>query len=147
MRPAFLVAGVATLFSVLGPSAARADTVVNIELTDPSTAAGISGMEMKDDHPTVPQGPVLFHVVNRSRSVLHEMIVVALTSPDEKLPYDPKAGRVVESKIHHLGEVSDLKPGKSGTLHLVLKPGTYLLMCNQPGHYEAGMKTQLTVTP
>jgi uncharacterized cupredoxin-like copper-binding protein len=28
----------------------------------------------------------------------------------------------------------------------MLKPGTYELMCNVKGHYEAGMHTVLTVT-
>ena len=34
-----------------------------------------------------------------------------------------------------LGEVSELDPGKSGTLTLTIKPGKYLLVCNVPGHY------------
>jgi uncharacterized cupredoxin-like copper-binding protein len=28
---------------------------------------------------------------------------------------------------------------------LNLKAGTYLLLCNQPGHYKAGMSTKLVV--
>jgi len=44
------------------------------------------------------------------------------------------------------GEVPELDPGKSGTLSVSLQPGTYLLLCNQPGHYEAGMWTVFTVT-
>lgn len=148
MRSMFPMVGLAAALAVLAPSLARAETtVVNVQLTDPSTAANVSGMEMKADPASVKAGPVSFKVANRSRSVLHEMLVVGPTSADAKLPYDEKAGRVVESRIHHLGEVSDLKPGKSGQLRLTLKPGTYLLLCNQPGHYEAGMKTVLTVTP
>ena len=38
------------------------------KLTDPSTAAGISGMEMKADRQTVPPGPVLFHATNSGTS-------------------------------------------------------------------------------
>jgi Sulfocyanin (SoxE) domain len=39
-----------------------------------------------------------------------------------------------------------LKPETSGKLTLNLKPGPYLLMCNQPGHWHAGMWTKFTVT-
>lgn len=138
---------VALLAVVGSPATWAAPTTINVELSDPSSAAGIDGMEMKSDHATVKAGLVRFHVVNKSRSVVHEMIVVALTSPGETLPYNPNAGRVLEKKIHHLGEVSDVPPGKSGNLQLTLKSGSYILICNQPGHYEAGMKTPLTVTP
>jgi uncharacterized cupredoxin-like copper-binding protein len=53
---------------------------------------------------------------------------------------------VIEKRIHHLGEISDLKPGAKGTMTLDLKPGSYVVICNQPGHYKAGMMTALTVT-
>ena len=49
-------------------------------------------------------------------------------------------------QTHSLGEVGDLPPGHSGKLTLNLKPGKYLLFCNESGHYADGMKTELTVT-
>ena len=70
------------------------------------------------------------------------MIVVRVARPNSSLPYDQKANRVIESKIRDLGEASDLEPGQKKTLRLVLKPGDYLLVCNQPGHYKSGMKTK-----
>jgi uncharacterized cupredoxin-like copper-binding protein len=72
--------------------------------------------------------------------------VVASPPNGGKLPYDEKVGRVIENRIKDLGEVSDLPPGKSGSLTLTLTPGNYLLICNQPNHYRAGMWTRLTVT-
>jgi uncharacterized cupredoxin-like copper-binding protein len=148
MNRVLIASAFVALLAVAAPAAGwAAPTTVNVELVDPTTGAGVSGMNLQSDHPTVAAGPVRFHVVNKSRSVVHEMIVVAVTNPDEALPYDANAGRVIEKKIRHLGEVSDLKPGKSGNLQLTLKPGSYMLICNQPGHFEAGMKTSLTVTP
>jgi uncharacterized cupredoxin-like copper-binding protein len=44
-----------------------------------------------------------------------------------------------------MGEVSELDPGKSGSLTLTLDAGTYMLFCNLPGHYMAGMWTFVTV--
>jgi uncharacterized cupredoxin-like copper-binding protein len=40
-----------------------------------------------------------------------------------------------------------LEPGKSGELtHTFEEAGEILIGCHQPGHYEAGMKTTITVT-
>jgi uncharacterized cupredoxin-like copper-binding protein len=36
-------------------------------------------------------------------------------------------------------------PGASGWVTVTLPPGRYELVCNLPGHYAAGMYTQLTV--
>ena len=38
-----------------------------------------------------------------------------------------------------------IKPGKSATLAVTLKSGTYTLWCPVPGHAAQGMKTSLTV--
>ena len=50
-----------------------------------------------------------------------------------------------EDAAGHLGEVSELDPGKSGSLSMKLDPGTYMLLCNVAGHYMAGMWTTITV--
>jgi len=61
------------------------------------------------------------------------------------LPYLPDELRVDEDAATHLGEVSELDPGQSGALTLTLKPGSYILYCNIPGHYVMGMWTVLQV--
>ena len=75
------------------------------------------------------------------------MIVVRVARANSSLPYDQKANRVIEWEFRDLGEASDLEPGQKKTLRLVLKPGDYLLVCNEPGHYKSGMKTNLLVAP
>jgi uncharacterized cupredoxin-like copper-binding protein len=44
------------------------------------------------------------------------------------------------------GAGEGIVPGASGWLTITLAPGQYELVCNLPGHYTAGMHTQLTVT-
>ena len=70
-------------------------------------------------------------------------------SPDgaTELPYLVDEKRVDEDATDHLGEVSELDPGKSGSLTVNLTPGTYVLYCNIPGHFIDSMWTMLTVTP
>jgi uncharacterized cupredoxin-like copper-binding protein len=86
-------------------------------------------------------------ITNWSRSVVHEVLVVPVDSPDAPLPYDYGAGQVVEDQIHVLADSSELKPNESKTLEVDLSPGSYLLLCNVPGHYASGMVVPLTVTP
>jgi len=39
-----------------------------------------------------------------------------------------------------------IQPGQSKEATATLKPGTYTLICNLPGHEDAGMHTTVTVT-
>jgi uncharacterized cupredoxin-like copper-binding protein len=103
-------------------------------------------MHIAVDRDSVPAGKVTFRAVNQSKDQVHELIVVRTEPGQMTLPYDEKKGEVTEKRIHHLGEIADLKPGASGKMTLNLKPGSYLLICNQPGHYKGGMTTALSVT-
>ena len=104
-------------------------------------------MSIRVDQPTVKAGVVAFDVTNWSRSVLHEMLVVAVDNPTAPLPYDYPQARVPEDQVKVLGEAADLQPNVSKTFEVTLTPGSYLLICNLPGHYAAGMAVPLSVTP
>lgn len=103
-------------------------------------------MTLSIDQPTVKAGDVVFQVHNDAVSEEHEMVLVKLKSPDQQLPVVAAKHRVDENKLKSLGEVADLKPGADGMLKAKLQPGTYLLLCNIKGHYEAGMHAKLVVT-
>ena len=137
-----------TLFgsTVGGQATAAPPAVVHVDLMDPSSGPSIKSMMIKTDQASVKAGPVRFVVSNDSKDLIHEMIVVSVAEPNTPLPYDRKDDRVIESKIKDLGEAPDLKPGEKKTLSLTLKPGDYILMCNQPDHYKAGMRANLTAT-
>ena len=62
------------------------------------------------------------------------------------MPYIDAENRVDEDKAGDKGEVSELDPGKSGALTVVLKPGKYVLICNMPGHFDSGMWAEFDVT-
>ena len=136
----------AILASLAIPHAALAASaaVIKVSLQDTSTDPSIPAMTLKASETAVKAGEVRFEVTNESKTLVHEMLVVKSGSP-ESLPYDAKADQLIESKFKSLGEVSELEPGKSGQLTLKLTPGTYLLFCNQVGHFHANMWAKLTV--
>jgi uncharacterized cupredoxin-like copper-binding protein len=39
-----------------------------------------------------------------------------------------------------------IQPGQSATLIVTLKPGKYHLYCSVPGHEQAGMKVDITLS-
>jgi uncharacterized cupredoxin-like copper-binding protein len=156
-----LPAAALALGTVLASPSYAAGTVINVSLWDkgtteemptdlgfPATGKDMSkvtmGIAVSTD--TVKAGEVTFEVLNSSKETVHEVIVARLKNASTPLPYLAGDAKVDEDKGGvHLGEVSELDPGKTGALRLELTPGTYLLYCNIPNHYMAGMWTLFTV--
>jgi uncharacterized cupredoxin-like copper-binding protein len=91
-------------------------------------------------------GPVLFKVKNDSTNLVHEFLVVKTDLGPGAFPMKENGAKVDEDKLKGIRELGDLTPGTSGQLKMTLKPGRYVLFCNQPGHFTAGMVASLTVT-
>ncbi|RUW54061.1 MAG: hypothetical protein E5W64_11140 [Mesorhizobium sp.] len=142
--------------------AAQADALVQVSLWDkgastempmglayaaPGLDLAKATMGIKALPSVAKAGEVTFNVKNDSKDTVHEMIVMHLADPGKPLPYLEAENRVDEDKAGDKGEVSELDPGKSGTLTVELKAGKYLLICNVPGHYGAGMWAEFTVEP
>ena len=142
-----LPAAAATTVKVtLGDMAADADLSQNLGMGMGMHAdMGKAPLSIRTDVASVPAGKVIFEVTNTSKELIHEMLIAPVKDASAVLPYDGNEGRIDEESSGDLGEVADLDPGKTGTLTLNLKPGIYLLFCNTPGHYMAGMWTLLTI--
>jgi len=117
----------------------------------PSMMMGQGGMmammSIRIDKPSIKAGTVTFEVTNWSRSVIHEMLIVAVDNPTAPLPYDYVQGRVPEEQVKVLGEVEGLQPNATESLSVALEAGSYLLICNIVGHYASGMVTPFSVAP
>jgi len=127
-------------------NAASPPQVLGVKLQDSSTDPSIAHMHLALEPEKLKPGQVTIQAENQSKTLVHEVIVVRASGAKE-LPFDAKQNRVVEARIRSLGEIADLAPGKSGKLTLNLTAGTYLLICNQPGHYKDGMTAKVIVAP
>lgn len=149
----------AAFVSAITTLPAFAETVVDVSLWDKGADAAMPtnlGYGMGNDMggatmgitatpASAPAGVVTLRATNNSKDTIHEMVLAPVAAPDTPLAYDANLEKVIEDAGLHLGEVAELEPGASGALSLTLKPGTYILYCNIPGHYMAGMWSLFTV--
>lgn len=93
----------------------------------------------------IPPGEVTFAAKNDSAEFVHEMVIARIRDPKIPLPYSPEDMEVDEDGAGFRGKVSELGPGQTAAITLVVKSGTYMIYCNVPGHYAMGMWTLVTV--
>jgi len=111
-----------------------AEPMVNVSLND--------NLTITMDRTTIYAGPIVFGVTNRG-AMTHEFLVLATSTAPADNPEEP--GRVSEDA--NIGETGQVPPGRFSGLGLTLEPGTYMVVCNEPGHFAGGMHLELTVLP
>ena len=134
-------------------------TVVNVSLANmggpmmgqPTMMGG--AMRLSADRAAAPSGTVSF-VATDVGSIDHELVVLPLADNQQVgMRQIGSDNRIDETGS--LGEASNtggegagqgIRSGSSGWVSLTLAPGNYELVCNLPGHYGAGMYTELTVS-
>ncbi len=93
-------------------------------------------------------GQANFSITNIG-TIQHELLVFKSDLPRSAYPLD-KNGNIIEDGpgINLISDGDNIDPGKTQTRTVDLtQPGTYLFVCNIPGHYKAGMFRVVTVTP
>lgn len=153
------IVAVATLASTLVAATFAADVAANAAAKKKMQPAAVSNvihvsltgeadnpMGIKLDVAQAKAGKFEFDVTNDAIGTDHEVVLVKLNSPVQKIAVDPSKDRIDEGKLKSMGEVAALKPGASGTLNVKLAAGDYLLLCNHKSHYKMGMYTAFTVT-
>jgi uncharacterized cupredoxin-like copper-binding protein len=124
------------------PAFAAESAVVSAELWNKPD--GSQGVTLSSDH--VKAGKVTFKVKNVSTNEDHELLLVKTDLAPSAIPMDANRVWVDEEKLQGLKVLGEVHPGKSRDTTLTLKPGKYLLFCNETGHFRAGMYTYFTVT-
>ena len=108
-------------------------------------AATLKEMSIALDRSFATRGSVTFSVTNNG-TVMHEFVVLKTDLAEGALP--PSADEPGKAEeVGHVDEIEDIAPGTTGTLTVSLEPGKYVLICNEPGHYAAGMHASFTILP
>lgn len=123
------------------PTRAAEPPTVKVKLVNKSDGS----MHIELSRTSVPAGPVEFDIKNTSKSLMHEFLIAPWKGKLTALPYDKSQAQAAEDKIPGLQGQEDMKPGLETTLRLTLHPGSYIVFCNQPGHYKMGMYARFTV--
>lgn len=93
---------------------------------------------------TAPAGTITFNVTSDA-SIFHNLKVIATDLAPDALPVDDALFAVDEEQVDVVASTADLDPGEQETLTVELAAGSYVLICNIPTHYGAGMTVVFTV--
>jgi uncharacterized cupredoxin-like copper-binding protein len=98
------------------------------------------------DSTTIRSSKVTFQISNTGKEK-HEFVILRTDLAANALPI-LDTGKVPEegTGIAHVDEIDGVSPGQQRDLTVDLKPGTYLLVCNYPGHVHSGMAAFFVVT-
>ena len=79
--------------------------------------------------------------MTNSGKVEQEFVILRTSDAPGGLPQEGAEA----SEAGLVDEIEDVQPGGAGSLAIDLTPGHYVLICNLPDHYAAGMYAGLTV--
>jgi uncharacterized cupredoxin-like copper-binding protein len=140
--PVLSLAATAALLSVVAAFGAN-PTVAEIGMTNEPDGTQFMILSRGSVH----AGPVVFKVMNHSTDMVHEFLIVRTDRDPNAFPMEPDEPKVDEAKLMGVKELGDLNPGGAGEMRTMLRSGRYVMFCNQPGHFKAGMLAILAVTP
>ena len=114
----------------------QADRTVTLDMTD--------AMRFTPDTLTVQEGETVRFVVRHTGRMRHEMVI---GTPDELAKHAAMMARFPNME-HDEAYMVHVDPGKTGEIvwHFN-RAGSFEFACLIAGHYEAGMRGTLTVTP
>lgn len=141
---AVLAASLAVLCLAAPAVAAESSRTINLETQDLTGGK----MALAATAQTITAGKVTFVAHNGSNlGKDHEVLMIKTDLEPKDLPKAADGVSIDEKKLKGIIELGDMGPDGRKTTKLALKPGSYLLFCNLPGHTGAGMWSRLVVTP
>jgi uncharacterized cupredoxin-like copper-binding protein len=138
------IIGLATLIallmsvSLLGSSTpASADATVAVSMTEFAVSPSVS---------SVAPGTITFNVSNNG-AIIHDLHVIQTDLPPDQLPVDSGTGQVDTAQVPDVASTGIIQGGGSDSTSQDLPIASYVLICNVPSHYEAGMYAGFQVQP
>jgi plastocyanin len=107
-------------------------------------AVSLVQFDVVPDQTSIIDGPVAFQVSNDG-SVVHNFRVIRTGLDPDALPVDDATFMVDVDQVDVVARSENLNPGETEAVAVDLAPGSYVLICNIPTHYQAGMFTGFTV--
>jgi uncharacterized cupredoxin-like copper-binding protein len=138
MRRLLVAVGVLAVGPLLGACGSSTPTPL------PETRVEVVLSEFAVEPTVLETGPgnTAFFVTNRG-AIEHEFVVIRTdTAPDALVVADGVVDQASAGEVVGEIETDVLQPDASGFMSVGLAPGKYVLICNIPGHYEAGMQAE-----
>lgn len=110
-------------------------TTVSVELAD---------FAVTPDVTSVAAGAITFVATNAGPSE-HELVVLRTDLAPDALPVEGGMAAEDASGIEETGEIEEFEAGGTESATFELPAGSYVLICNIPGHYQAGMAVAFEV--
>jgi uncharacterized cupredoxin-like copper-binding protein len=92
----------------------------------------------------LPAGRTEFRVRNTG-SIQHQLVILRTGLDPGELPVRDAEVRTHAPGVTLVKQTKRIKAGRSLEVTARLRPGSYVLICNVPGHYQSGMRTALKV--
>jgi uncharacterized cupredoxin-like copper-binding protein len=112
----------------------------------PLAPSGATTVELTEWHVVVSgsalqAGSITFAVRNTG-TVAHDLTILKTDLPADQIPQE--GGKASEDG--KVAATAMLNPGQSTQLMVTLRPGSYVFICNEVGHYALGMHTAVKVS-
>ncbi len=108
----------------------------------PTVDVGLTEFVVNPAQDTVDAGTVTFSVSNDGTED-HSFRVIKTDLAPDALP--TAAGRVDEAQVDIVANIQQFAAGETQEVSPDLETGSYVLICNVPGHYDLGMRAAFTV--
>jgi uncharacterized cupredoxin-like copper-binding protein len=116
----------------------------NVTESEAKVSGDLSEWSIEMDETTASAGDLTFRITN-SGTIDHEFLIVKTEIPDGEIPVTGGLFAEDQEGIQVIDEIPQYSPGRTEELTVSLQAGQYQLVCNLPGHYQAGMHTVFTV--
>jgi uncharacterized cupredoxin-like copper-binding protein len=119
--------------------------------SDTTSSAGAGGTAVTEQDFSIAVSPssaaagdITFTITNEGPST-HEFVIIRSDEDPGSLEVG-NDGTVPEDTLDVVDEQEEIAPNTSPTLTTNLAAGSYIFICNLPGHYAQGMHAGFTVT-
>lgn len=108
--------------------------------------AALADFTITLDESSAAAGELTFDISNDAEQT-HEFVIFKTDLAEDQLPTD-EDGNVDETGegVELIDEIEDIEAGASESLTVTLDAGSYVFLCNLPGHYGQGMHTSFTAS-